>query len=163
MNLFFSYTVYWTNCFLYALACFYEECFPDGWFNKNLGYFVEVGLIKEPEKLVFIRSLLYTVSIIFAMKQSTIIEWVTHEKLISLLLLNLAYYLYSFCFSELCATMVINNQHRLNYKDYIRSMNVYLIKNQVNINLRKRVAQLLHFRWEYNENITILGDKETFR
>lgn len=116
------------------------------------------GYVTQPDKWIFIRSLLYTTSIIFAMKQSTIVEWVTHEKLISFIILNLAYYVYSFCFSELCATMVINNQHRLNYKDYIRSMNAYLIKNQVNMNLRKRVEQLLHFRWEYNENVTILGN-----
>lgn len=121
-------------------------------------WLVEAGYVKDPNKFVFTRSLLYTVSIIFAMKQNAIIEWVTHEKVILFALLNVTYYLYTFCFSELCATMVQNNQHRLNYKDYIKSMNLFLFKNQVNRALRQRVARLLTFRWEYNENVTVLGN-----
>lgn len=140
------------------MACFNEECYEYGWFKYNLKRLVEAGYIHDPDKFVFIRALLYTISILFSLKQSAIIEWVTHEKLIMFILLNIAYYVYSFCFSELCATMVMNNQHRLNYKDYIRSMNAYLIKNQVDTNLRRRVANLLHFRWEYNENVTVLGN-----
>lgn len=122
---------------------------------------MDAGYIDDAEKFVFLRSLLYSISILFSLKQSAIIEWVTYEKLIMLILLNIAYYVYSLCFSELCATMVMNNQHRLNYRDYIRSMNAYLIKNQVDSNLRKRVANLLHFRWEYNENVTVLGIQPT--
>lgn len=91
------------------------------------------------------------------MKQCTIVDWATHEKLIVFLIVNLTYYLYSFCFSELCATMVLNNQPKMNYKDYIRSINMFLIKNQVTVNLRKSVENLLLFRWEYNENTTIIG------
>lgn len=118
---------------------------------------LEQGYALHPKRFTFGRSLLYTLSIIFAMKQCTVVEWVTYEKVIRFVVLNLSYYMYGFCFSSLCATMVINNQHRLNYKDYIRTISTYFIKNKVHLELRKRAAAYLHFSWEYNENAKIFG------
>lgn len=47
--------------------------------------------------------------------------------------------------------------YRLHYKDYMQATNDYLIRNRVNEHLCKRVANLLRFRWEYNENVSIFG------
>lgn len=47
--------------------------------------------------------------------------------------------------------------YRLNYQDYMRTINEFLIKSRVNEYLCKRAADLMRFRWEYNENTTIFG------
>lgn len=149
--------VYWTNCFLYAVACFDDECYEYGWFRYNMKLMTELGMVSNPEKFIFVRCLLYTLSIIFAMKQSSIVEWVTYEKFIMFLVLNVSYFMYAFCFSALCASLVINNQYRVNYKEYMRTVNMYLNRNRVDIDLCKRAANLLKFRWEYNENVKTFG------
>lgn len=140
------------------MACFTEECFEHGWFKYNLKLQKEAGYISNPKRFVFARALFYATSLIFSMKQSTIIEWTTHEKIITFAILTISYYIYSFCFSEFCAIMVLNDQHKLNYKDYIKSVKSFMITSKVDKKLQKRVEALLVFRWEYNENIAIFGE-----
>lgn len=153
----FTIAVYWCNCILYAVACFTEECYEYGWYKYNLSIMKKKGYLDEPERMVFARSLLYAVSIILAIKQCTMIEWVIHDQIIMFALLSVAYYLYGFCFSSLCATMVLNNQHKLNYKDYMKTISLYFIKNKVHPELCTRAAKHLLFRWELNENTEVFG------
>lgn len=105
----------------------------------------------------FTDALYYTVSSLFLTAMSNTIEYVLHEMILMHIVINIGYYLFSFCFAELCATFLVRMQEKLKYKEYIRLSKLYLAQNKIPVKLRQQVADIRQFRWFYNESTEVLG------
>lgn len=149
---------YIATCMMYSLACYEEKCFENGWFVKVIKMFAEKGVpfgaIYDPG----VSSIYYTLSIMLCSKQSSVREFIVHEKIIKHLLAFLAYCTFSLFFAEICAAMVLSVEQKRRYREDISNMKVFLKRCKIDFNLRKEVASVIEFKWAYNKNVTVSGN-----
>lgn len=150
---------YIATCLMYSIACYENECYENGWFVHVIKMFADKGV---PFGAMFspgVESIYYTLSIILCGKQSSVREFVHHEKIVKHLLVFLAYCIFSLFFAEICAGMVLAVEQKRRYREHIDNIKVFLTRCKINYQLRKEVASVIEFKWAYNKNVMISGNR----
>lgn len=138
------------------MACYEDGCYENGWYTMNNQDFINTTNLREDYDPV-VGTVYYTLSILLCVKQSLIIEYLKHEKIIRHVMVYLAYCAFSLFFSEICAAMVLSLQETQGYREYIASMKVFLTRCKISAHLRKQVAAVIEFKWAYNKNVVVSG------
>lgn len=142
---------------MYSVACFETKCYENGWYIRNRKFLSDLGIDFATAYNPVIETLYYTLSITLCIKQSYIVEFMMHEKILRHILVFLAYCTFSLFFSEICAAMVLSLEETQNYREYIASMKVFLRRCGINQYLRKQVSAVIEFKWAYNKNVAVIG------
>lgn len=145
------------------MACFNKECFEYSWYNYNKKLAHQAGLLVDVNRYDFTDALYYTISSLFLTAMSNTVEYVLHEVIVIHLVMNIGYYLFSFCFAELCATFLVRQQDKLKYKEYIRASQMYLVRNKIPAHLKQQVSEIRQFHWFYSQNTVVFGRRSILR
>lgn len=129
-----------------------------GWFLYNAELENERGLNIGHNFHPLVRSMYIAMTGVFCIMISSTFHYTSVELLLQYATTMVGYYMFTYCISELCATVFVRKQEEFKYKEYICTIDRYMKQNKINTALQMRVKNLLKFQWYYNENITPLGE-----
>lgn len=145
--------IYWTCCIMYATSCEFDECREDRWYQYNI-HVRNVTITYDK----FEKTLFYAMTILLNVTLSSNTFFSTFDMAMSICIIYLGYFMYSFCFSELAASAVMSIQQASQHQDDIVMFKVILKRRLVHKELKTRLLNILEFNWRYNEGAEIQGE-----
>ena len=144
--------IYWTCCIMYATSCEFDECRKDRWYQYNIDL---RGITTTYDR--FEKTLFFAMSILLNVTLTDNTFFSTFDMAMSICIIYVGYFMYSFCFSELAASAVMSIQQASQHQDDIVMFKVILKRRLVHKELKVRLLNILEFNWRYNEGAEIQG------